>query len=193
MTVPSLWLVRHAPTRDNVDAVIQGQRDPEAIVDGLASAGRLLAGVTFASVVSSDARRAQMTAQAISPGRPPRLDARLRERSFGDWEGRPMSELRAEHPEVLATNGAVRLDAEVPGLEPLDALFARVHAALRDAVALDGPLLIVGHHGSLRVAMVLLGVSTLAAANAMSFPHLRPVAADLARLRDPLSADAGRV
>jgi broad specificity phosphatase PhoE len=190
---PSLWLVRHAPTRDNVDAVIQGQRDPEAIADGLNGAGRLLADVRFAHVVSSDARRAQMTARAITPGRPPRLDARLRERSFGDWEGRPMSELRAEHPEALATHGAVRLDAEVPGLEPLDAVFARVHAALRDVVALDGPLLIVGHHGSLRVAMVLLGVIALESANAMSFAHLKPIAADLARLRDPLSAGVGRV
>jgi broad specificity phosphatase PhoE len=187
----SLWLVRHAPTRDNVDGVIMGQRDPEAIVDRLDGADRLLEDVVFAQVVSSDARRAQATARAIAAGRPLRLDERLRERSFGAWEGRPKSDLRGAHPEVLTATGAVRLDADVPGLEPLGAMFARVYAALADLRSVDGPVLVVGHNGSLRAAIALLGVSDFETAATTSLPHLQPIAADLARLREPGSIGGG--
>jgi probable phosphoglycerate mutase len=187
VTSTTLWLVRHAPTRDNVDGVIMGQRDPEAIVEGLDGAGRLLAGVAFTQVVSSDARRAQATARAIAAGRPLRLDARLRERAFGHWEGRPKRELYEAHPEVLTPKGAVRLDAELAGLEPLTAFFARVYAALSELARIAGPQLVVGHNGSLRIAMVLLGVSDLRSAADSSLAHLEPVEADVARLRDPRS------
>jgi probable phosphoglycerate mutase len=184
-----LWLVRHAPTRDNVDGVIMGQRDPEAIVDGLDGAGDLLGEIEPAHVVSSDARRAQATARAVAPGMKLRLDERLRERGFGPWEGRPKTELHAAHPEVLTpTGGAVRLDADVPGLEPLAAFFERVHGALRDLEQLDGPVLVVAHNGSLRVALVLLGLRDLDEVVAWSLPHLQPFDADLAGLRDPASA-----
>ena len=187
----TLWLVRHAPTKDNVEGVIMGQRDPDAIVAELDGADRLLDGISFAQIVSSDARRAQATARAIAAGRPLRLDERLRERSFGHWEGRPKAQLRAAHPELLTAKGAVRLDAEIPGLEPLGHFVARVHGALSDLAGGDGPQLVVGHNGSLRVAMVLLGVSDLESAANGSLPHLQPVEADLSRLRDPASALGG--
>ena len=191
MTPTTLWLVRHAPTRDNVDDIIMGQRDPDAIVAGLDGADRLLDATAFEQVVSSDARRAQATARAIAAGRPLRLDERLRERSFGHWEGRPKTELYAAHPEVLTPRGAVRLDAELPGLEPLERFVARVHGALADLDAGQGPHLVVGHNGSLRVAMVLLGVSDLESAANTSLAHLQPVRADLAGLRDPASVLGG--
>ena len=88
---------------------------------------------------------------------------------------------------MLTPKGAVRLDAELSGLEPLEQFFARVHGALSDLRGVDGPQLVVGHNGSLRIAMVLLGVSDLQSAANSSLPHLEPVEADLARLRDPRS------
>ncbi len=182
---PTLWLVRHAPTRDNVDGVIMGQRDPEAILDGLDVAAGLLAEVAFECVVSSDSRRAQATARAIAPAVALRLDERLRERSLGPWEGRTKAELRAAHPEALIEAGAVRLDADLPGCEPLPALLARVHGALADLGGLDGPVLVVGHNGSLRAALALLGLADLASVVSTSIEHLRPIEADLAGLRAP--------
>ncbi len=164
-----------------------GQRDPEAIAAGVDGARGLLGDVEVANVVSSDARRAQATARAIAPDLPLRLDPRLRERAFGPWEGRPKTELYAAHPEVLTPAQAVRLDADIPGLEPLSALSERVHAALWDMCDLDGPVLVVAHNGPLRVALVLLGMSDLDSVVASSFEHLRPVEADLARLRSPAS------
>jgi broad specificity phosphatase PhoE len=183
---PTLWLVRHAPTRDNVDGVIMGQRDPEAILDGLDGAGDLLVGVAFDHVVSSDSRRAQATARAIAPGARIRLDPRLRERSLGPWEGRTKAELLAAHPRALTESGAVRLDVDVPGFEPLPALLARVHGALADLRELRGPILVVAHNGSLRAALALLAVADLETVAMTSLQHLQPIEADLAGLGDGL-------
>jgi len=177
---PTLWLVRHAPTSDNLGDVIMGQRDPEAVGDGLREAEGLLADVAFSHVVSSDARRAAATARAIAPYAAVRLDERLRERSLGAWEGRAKSELRAQHPDVFAAKGAIRLDADVPGFETTSELLRRVYGALVDLVEVRGPVLVVAHNGSLRSALALLGVTSLAAAAAMSLEHLSPIVADLA-------------
>jgi broad specificity phosphatase PhoE len=184
----SAWLVRHAPTRDNLDGLVMGQRDPAPASYGLTAAADLAPGVTFAVAVSSDAQRASETARAIAPAAELRLDERLRERSFGEWEGRDKRELRAAHPDAFTSGGAIRLDADPPGAEPLVALLARVHAALNDLREVDGPVLVVAHNGSLRAALVLLGEADLAAATTMSLDFLSPVVVDLARLRAPDAA-----
>ena len=93
----------------------------------------------------------------------------------------------------------MRLDADIPGCEPLPALLARVHAALHDLAGLDGPVLVVAHNGSLRAALALLVTKKLEAVVATSLEHLRPIEVDLdaaasprvARLRpEGLRADA---
>jgi broad specificity phosphatase PhoE len=184
-----LWLVRHAPTRDNEAGVLMGSRDPGATAAGLAAAAGLLRDVAFASAFSSDARRAQDTARAIAPGVPLHVDGRLRERSFGAWEGRPRAALQAAQPDAFTAAGAVRLDADPPGGESLSALLARVHAALTDVLAAGGPALLVAHNGSLRAALVLLGVHDLAAAASLSLAHLEPLRVQRPRLRDPQSIE----
>lgn len=183
-----VWLVRHAPTSDNLDGVVMGWRDPAATGDGLRDAAELLEGVPFELAVSSDARRARATASAIAPTVRLRLDARLRERGLGDWEGQRKRALRAAHRSAFTAAGSVRLDANPPGAEPLDALLARVHGALSDLAACAGPVLVVAHNGSLRAALVLLGAIDLATATTMTVDHLRPVAADLGDLRPPSAA-----
>jgi broad specificity phosphatase PhoE len=187
----ALWLIRHAPTPDNHDGVIMGQRDPEPTHTGLREAAALCAAggpledVSFAQAVSSDARRAVKTATAIAPRAALRLDERLRERHLGDWEGQDKRIVCAEHPGAFTDGGAVRLDAVLPGAESLDDLMRRVHAAISELADAPRPLLVVAHNGSLRVAMVLLGLTDFATASAASLPHLSPIAADLGRLREP--------
>ena len=182
---PLLWLVRHAPTGDNFAGLVMGQRDVAPTSYGLSAAAGLAGDVTFTQAVSSDARRAQETARAIAPGAPLRLDERLRERSFGEWEGRDKRDLRAAHPAAFTSGGAIRLDFDPPGAEGLPALLDRVHAALSELVAAEGPVLVVAHNGSLRAALLLLGEADLAAATTMSLDYLSPVLADLATLRSP--------
>lgn len=89
-----VWLVRHGLTRDNRARTIQGQRDVPLAPEGEDEASRLgsylrARGVAFARIVCSDLSRAQRTAElvgeALGCGVDP--DPRLREASYGEWEG----------------------------------------------------------------------------------------------------------
>lgn len=104
-------------------------------------------------VVSSDLSRALQTAHAFADllGLPVATDARLRERSFGRWEGMTREEIRAMDADAYDswrahTGGELRY-----GVESRTAVGARGASAIRDIVdssADDGEpatLVVVGH------------------------------------------------
>jgi alpha-ribazole phosphatase len=163
----TLWLVRHAATADNLGGTVMGRRDPEPLPEGLEAAAALRLRPT--AVVTSPARRALRTAEALAPaGVHVRIDERWRERDLGAWEGQRKSELPAA---ALTATGAIRLEASPPGGEPFDAFEARVRAALDDVP--DGAV-VVAHNGSLRLARYVLG-TPLAEASAAAFAHVEPL------------------
>ena len=178
---PTLWLVRHAPTRDNLDGVVMGQRDPAPTSYGLSAAADLAGAV--------DVRAGRVLGRAARARRPPARSRRtLRCAStsacasgrFGEWEGRDKRELRAAHPAAFTAAGAIRLDADSAGQRAARrAAGARRTRALSDLDDVDGPVLVVAHNGSLRAALVLLGEADLATATTMSLDYLSPVVADL--------------
>ncbi len=109
-------------------------------------------GREFDLVVSSPARRARET---VAPWNlPVEVDERLAERSFGEWEGRPWTELWPQVPaEVLASAKAYAAFTP-PGGEPYDAVAERVQDALRDLTAEPGRRVLAGTHaGPLRLAV----------------------------------------
>ena len=104
MQATRIIAIRHGETAWNVDARIQGHLDIPLNDIGLwqaARAGAALAGESLAAIYSSDLARAQTTAQAVADttGAPLILDSSLRERSFGDYEGRTFKEIEVEQPE----------------------------------------------------------------------------------------------
>ena len=85
-------VVRHGETAWNAQGRIQGHLDSPLNEEGLAQAllvGDRLAREPFAHLYSSDLGRALQTAQPIADhsGRPARIDARLRERNLGVFQG----------------------------------------------------------------------------------------------------------
>jgi broad specificity phosphatase PhoE len=133
---------------------------------GLGPAGRAQAGVAVHRlgrqldlVVSSPARRALET--ACLWGLPVRVDDRLAERSFGEWEGRPWAELWPTVPAAVLADPEAYTTFTPPGGEPLEAVADRVGAALRDLAAEPGRrVLAVTHAGPLRLAVgAVLGLS----------------------------------
>ncbi|KAB7791004.1 histidine phosphatase family protein [Bifidobacterium leontopitheci] len=120
-------------------------------------------------VVSSDLFRAQQTAHAFADllGLPVRLDPRLRERSFGQWEGMTREEIRADHADAYDSWRAHKGGELAFGVESRKATGERGAAAVLDYVNdpryADSPtpttLMLVGH-GSWHVATVetLLGM-----------------------------------
>ena len=104
MQATRIIAVRHGETAWNVDTRIQGHLDIALNDTGRWQArqvARALADEPLAAVYTSDLQRAHATAQAIAQasGAPFVAEPGLRERSFGELEGRTFAEIEAELPE----------------------------------------------------------------------------------------------
>jgi len=102
-----LCLVRHGETAWNAQGRVQGQLDIPLSDTGHAQARALaqaLAHEEFDVVYSSDLTRVQQTAQPLLSllRKTPRLDARLRERHYGIFQGITYAEARERMPEEFA-------------------------------------------------------------------------------------------
>jgi broad specificity phosphatase PhoE len=159
--VTTLLLVRHGETDWNREGRWQGHSDTHLNEIGRAQAERVAGELDGVDVVySSDLARARETAEIIAgrSGLPVRLDARLRERSFGAWEGLSAAEIEAEfrdaHLRWLAGEGPGADDAE-----PFDAFGRRVREALGEILERhpDETVLVVAHGGTVRVIHALAG------------------------------------
>lgn len=95
-------------------------------------------------IVASDLGRAIETAN-LAAGRLDLIDARLRERGAGPWEGRPRAELEAAYP------GALEDDALRPdGFESLDEVCTRMRAACEDLLAMNQIVMAFTHGAVMR-------------------------------------------
>jgi probable phosphoglycerate mutase len=154
-----LYLARHGETDWNAAGRWQGQTDIPLNSRGreqaLDIAGRLRA-EGIASVASSDLLRARETAGIVAGAlglEIGRVDAALRERRFGCFEGLTREEVAARYPEAWAGYLADPGPAP-PGGESREALVSRlVPAVLEAARLLAPPLLVVMHGGSMRALL----------------------------------------
>ncbi len=153
MQVTRIIAVRHGETAWNRDTRIQGHTDIALNATGQWQArqlARALAQEPLAAIYSSDLQRAQATAQAVAEatGAPLHLDAGLRERGFGAFEGRSFAEIEAQLPEQARRWRQREPDYAPEGGETLLQLRARVHAATEDIAARHpGALLLLVAHG----------------------------------------------
>lgn len=97
--MPTLYLVRHGETFDNVAHIMQGQRQGELTDIGISQVEKLatsLAGVHFDAIVSSDLKRASDTAQILARhfDLPVQETQLLRERDWGDFTGHYIPDLK---------------------------------------------------------------------------------------------------
>ncbi|HSH47945.1 MAG TPA: histidine phosphatase family protein [Halomonas sp.] len=151
-----LVAVRHGLTAWNLQRRYQGQQDipldMTAARPGLERLRQALAGWRFDAVYSSDLSRCRQSLEVIGAGREwpeTQFDARLRELSFGDYEGHSYQELmeRADYRAWVDKRGAIA----PPGGERTDQLRARLvewlNEALERAAALSQRRLLVMTHG----------------------------------------------
>jgi broad specificity phosphatase PhoE len=154
MHVTHLLLVRHGETDWNRDHRWQGHSDTPLNERGREQA-RAVAETMDAveRIYASDLARARETAEIIGErlGVPVEVDARLRERGFGGWEGLTTDEIEARDPRGFARwragEGAGAADAE-----PVAAFAARVGAFVADVLTRhpDSHVLVVAHGGTIR-------------------------------------------
>ena len=159
MTEPTrIIAIRHGETAWNVDTRIQGQLDIPLSATGRWQAARLaeaLSGETLAAIYASDLTRAWETAQYL--GRAHGIDVvreeALRERGFGEFEGRTFAEIEALMPEQSMRWRKRDPEFAPVGGESLQVLRSRVvEAAGRVAARHPGELIaLVGHGGVMDV------------------------------------------
>jgi len=153
-----LILLRHGVTRENQEAVIQGQTDGHLTEIGRRqgrAAGLHLAKRRIDRAVSSDLARARdtLTEVLVSIDCPWTTDPRLRERSFGAFHGRP----RDAYVQLVRENGIAAHEYRPPdGPELIGEDYTMVHrratSFLDEAVATPGDetVLVVTHGGIVR-------------------------------------------
>ena len=155
MTAGTIVLLRHARTAYNAGLRLQGQIDIPLDDVGRWQAEQgataLAASHKASRVVTSDLQRAQDTAivYARQMGLDVVADVRLRERSFGGWEGLTSADIALRWPEEYAVWRRGE-DVSVEGVEPKGVVARRVEeAVLRHADPLGpGETLVVVSHGS---------------------------------------------
>ena len=145
--------IRHGETAWNAELRMQGQLDIELNAHGRWQAARVAAALAderLDAVYSSDLRRARQTAEPLAraQGLPVRLDAGLRERSFGVFEGHTFDEVAANWPEASRRWRLREPDFAPEGAESLRAFSARcVAACARLAAAHPGGTIAIVAHG----------------------------------------------
>jgi probable phosphoglycerate mutase len=130
-----LILVRHGQTSCNIDEIWHGWDDCALTAEGQRQAEAVaerLAGEPIAAVYSSDIRRALQTARAVSArhGLEPVIDAGLRERLAGEFEGIRVADVLAAHPTVWEERNADYWGWRPPGGETFTEVWQRVSAVL---------------------------------------------------------------
>lgn len=155
MSVP-FALLRHAPTEWNADGRLQGTTDIPLSAAGekAAKSWRLPAPADGWRRVCSPLLRARRTAELVQPSAPVIVDSRLREMSFGMWEGKSVAQLRAEGGETFAAAERLGLDFHPPGGESPRMAMARLAGWVRE-IATGEPVIAVSHKAAIRALLAL--------------------------------------
>ena len=161
-----LLLTRHGQTDWNIAGRYQGQSDVPLNQTGQTQAAQIakrLSTETIHAIYTSDLSRAVNTAQAIADFHQLEIkkDTRLRELSFGDWEGMTYKEMSAHSPVLFSKWMTDSMNISTPNGETLAQLAARVKSAfdqIKDDHK-DQTVLVVSHSGALQSLLaVTLGV-----------------------------------
>ncbi|MDN2582702.1 histidine phosphatase family protein [Aquibium sp. ELW1220] len=181
---PLVYFVRHGQTDWNAALRFQGQHDVDVNDNGRSQArrnGKRLAEILddpqCFDFVASPLRRTRETMEIIRGeiGLPPqgyRLEPRLVEVHFGDWQGLTVDEVETAFPGVAAEREADKWAFLPPGAgaESYDLLSARIAPWLS---SIDRDTVCVTHGGVIRSIFMLTGAAARADAAAMDVPQDR--------------------
>jgi len=155
--VRNIFVVTHPQATHHVEKIVGGwhdsdltdlgQRQAAAIAEELA---RRLDGAPV-GIVTSDLRRARRTAETISAriGGELRIDPDLREKSYGDAEGRPETWLQERQIPLPDHGERLRHDEGIAGAETRMQLARRAYAAMhRLRASLFETQVVVTHGGT---------------------------------------------
>ncbi|SFK42679.1 histidine phosphatase family protein [Cellulomonas sp. KH9] len=178
--VRTVTVVTHPEATHHVDRLVGGQFDSALTARGEDQAAAIgtalrerVAGASRLTVVTSDLRRTHRTAQVLGEawGVTPVLDARLREKSYGEAEGRPQAWLDARFVPPPAVGDRLHHREGPEGAETRLDLAVRVYRAMTDLLARDDDQLVVVTHGFAATFVVAAWIGIpVEAAGHVAFP-----------------------
>ncbi|MFI9382479.1 histidine phosphatase family protein [Kutzneria sp. NPDC052558] len=152
----TIHVVTHPEATHHIDHVVGGWHDSALTPAGEKAASAIAAALRAAvpaestvELISSDLLRTRQTADAVAEafGVSPRLDRRLREKSYGEAEGRPQAWLDQRFVPPPAVGDRMGHEEGVAGAETKAVFGRRVYAAMDDVLRLPGSHQIVVTHG----------------------------------------------
>lgn len=159
-----LFLVRHGQTAWNLESRAQGHTDIP--LDDVGQRQAQLLGDSFRAhrnlrVVSSDLSRSADTAAPVASAVESslELDVRLRERSFGEWEGMGFHELRKAKEDVARAEGIPLEEVVPPHGESIMMVWHRLKDVAGELLESRRDIVVVTHGGScaLLLSRLILG------------------------------------
>ncbi len=174
MQPTTFYIVRHAQSHGNIKKIISGQIETSLSDEGILQAksrAQEFKSVHFDAVFSSDLMRANQTACIIAKEHALTVAALavLRERHFGDLEGKRYDELEDTLREQFDAYNAMVYKERfsqrlVDGMETDEEVMGRFIAFIREtAIAYMGKTVLIVCHGNImRTFLVHLGFGTLA-------------------------------
>ena len=167
MSAPSetkyLYLLRHAQSEFNEKGIFQGKLDsdltPLGFVQARLSAQDLIdKGIEV--IYSSPQRRAYKTALTVADvlGLEVIVDERIREMSFGRYEGKPFLELMEKEGDIIRSWLSNPLKNPLPTQEDMEHFKQRVESFLSDLLNTSYKNILVVAHGGTLHAMICLAL-----------------------------------
>jgi probable phosphoglycerate mutase len=169
--MPVLYYIRHGETDFNRQGRLQGRRDTVLNVHGRLQAAQCAEVLRdlFArdrrqaqdfGYVSSPLQRARETMEILRAAlgldpRGYRIDARLIEIAYGEWEGLTLPEIEARNSGVLTQRERDKWDFAPPGGESYQQLATRIGDWYR---SLTSDVVVAAHGGGVRALMAILKI-----------------------------------
>jgi alpha-ribazole phosphatase len=173
--VAAIVLIRHGPTEHNANRVFIGQLDVPLANDWSDRTLFQRKVPSVSRVISSPLQRCVETAKSLYPEVAYSLDARLMERSLGEWEGKPKARMRHMFPKAFAPTGEMMPEFVPPGAERVEVFLTRVAGFVASIANETQAIALITHNGVIRAMYhLLLGVG-IPDAWRLVFPHLHAV------------------
>lgn len=148
--------IRHGVTTWNRKHRLQGRTDTPLSPEGerIVAAWRTPPELDGFDTLSSPLLRARRTAEILF-GHAPRIDHRLIEMAYGDWEGEILPELRARLGAAMTENETRGLDFRPPGGESPRMVADRLRPFAAEIALRGRDVIAVTHKGVMRASYAL--------------------------------------
>jgi broad specificity phosphatase PhoE len=165
--MPEIILIRHGETAWNASETFRGRADIDLNETGLKQAelvGQYLSAEKIDKIYASPLKRALQTAEGVARFQQTRVEPceSLIDFSYGEWEGRPLEEVKARWEELYRDWMDTPEQVRMPGGESLNDVKERVMPFVGEAVTQcgEGKVALVSHRVVLKVIIcALLGLS----------------------------------